>query len=110
MEWLDKIGTIPEVATRAAVVIRELDNRVGYLIEVGLGYLTLERQARTLSGGEAQRIHLASALGSVLVGTLYALDEPTVGLHAADARRLLAVLCSLRDSATRWSSSSMIRR
>jgi len=95
--WLDKIGSIPEVATRAAVVIRELRNRVGYLVEVGLGYLTVERQARTLSGGEAQRIHLASALGSVLVGTLYALDEPTVGLHAADARRLLAVLHSLRD-------------
>jgi len=95
--WLDKIGSIPEVATRAAVVIRELRNRVGYLVEVGLGYLTVERQARTLSGGEAQRIHLASALGSVLVGTLYALDDPTVGLHAADARRLLAVLHSLRD-------------
>ena len=97
VEWLDKIGTVPEVATRAAVVMRELRNRVGYLLEVGLGYLTVERQARTLSGGEAQRIHLASALGSVLVGTLYALDEPTVGLHAADARRLLAVLYSLRD-------------
>jgi len=95
--WLDKIGSMPEVATRAAVVIRELRNRVGYLVEVGLGYLTVERQARTLSGGEAQRIHLASALGSVLVRTLYALDEPTVGLHAADARRLLAVLHSLRD-------------
>src|SRR5208337_2980296 len=95
--WLDKIGSIREVAARAAVVIRELRNRVGYLVEVGLGYLTVERQARTLSGGEAQRIHLASALGSVLVGTLYALDEPTVGLHAADARRLLAVLHSLRD-------------
>jgi len=95
--WLDKISSIAEVATRAAVVMRELRNRVGYLLEVGLGYLTVERQARTLSGGEAQRIHLASALGSVLVGTLYALDEPTVGLHAADARRLLAVLYSLRD-------------
>jgi excinuclease ABC subunit A len=95
--WLGKIGSIPEVATRAAVVIRELRSRARYLAEVGLGYLTVERQARTLSGGEAQRIHLASALGSVLVGTLYALDEPTVGLHAADARRLLGVLYSLRD-------------
>ena len=92
-----KSASIAEVATRAAVVMRELRNRVGYLLEVGLGYLTVERQARTLSGGEAQRIHLASALGSVLVGTFYALDEPTVGLHAADARRLLAVLYSLRD-------------
>jgi excinuclease ABC subunit A len=95
--WLDKIGSLPDVAARAAVVMRELRNRVGYLVEVGLGYLTVERQARTLSGGEAQRIHLASALGSVLVGTLYALDEPTVGLHASDARRLLSVLRSLRD-------------
>ena len=77
--------------------MRELKNRVGYLTEVGLGYLTLERQARTLSGGEAQRIHLASALGSLLVGTLYALDEPTVGLHSSDARRLLSVLRHLRD-------------
>jgi len=78
-------------------VLRELRNRVGYLVEVGLGYLTLERQARTLSGGEAQRIHLASALGSLLVGTLYALDEPTVGRHPSDGRRLLAVLHHLRD-------------
>ncbi|HEY6417853.1 MAG TPA: excinuclease ABC subunit UvrA [Candidatus Binataceae bacterium] len=96
-EWVDQIARIPGIAERAAVVIRELRNRVGYLTEVGLGYLTLERQARTLSGGEAQRIHLASALGSLLVGTLYALDEPTVGLHASDARRLLAVLRHLRD-------------
>jgi len=97
VDWLDKIASIPEIATRAAVVMRELRNRVSYLVEVGLGYLTVERQARTLSGGEAQRIHLASALGSLLVGTLYALDEPTVGLHASDARRLLAVLHHLRD-------------
>ncbi len=97
MTWLGAIEKTPEVATRAAVVIRELRNRVGYLLDVGLGYLTIERQARTLSGGEAQRIHLASALGSLLVGTLYALDEPTVGLHASDARQLLAVLHHLRD-------------
>lgn len=87
----------PELTKRAATPLRELRNRVGYLNEVGLGYLTLERQARTLSGGEAQRIHLASALGSFLSGTLYALDEPTVGLHAADSRRLLRVLRHLRD-------------
>jgi excinuclease ABC subunit A len=95
--WLDKIARRPEISARAGVVMRELRNRVGYLLEVGLGYLTIERQARTLSGGEAQRIHLATALGSVLVGTLYALDEPTVGLHAADARKLLGVLHHLRD-------------
>ena len=96
-DWLGATETDADVAARAAVVMRELRTRVGYLLEVGLGYLTLERQGRTLSGGEAQRIHLASALGSVLVGTLYALDEPTVGLHAADARRLLGVLYRLRD-------------
>ena len=96
--WIDSHRAQPDGrGSRAAVVLRELKNRVGYLTEVGLGYLTLERQARTLSGGEAQRIHLASALGSLLSGTLYALDEPTVGLHAADARRLLAVLRHLRD-------------
>ncbi|HUO04764.1 MAG TPA: excinuclease ABC subunit UvrA [Candidatus Binataceae bacterium] len=96
-EWLGEIDGRPGVAERAATVMRELKNRAGYLTQVGLGYLTIERQARTLSGGEAQRIHLASALGSLLIGTLYALDEPTVGLHAADARRLLSVLCHLRD-------------
>ncbi len=95
--WIDELAGAPEVRARAETVLRELRNRIGYLREVGLGYLTLERQARTLSGGEAQRIHLASALGSLLTGTLYALDEPTVGLHAADTRRLLDVLRHLRD-------------
>jgi excinuclease ABC subunit A len=96
-QWLEMLAGMKSVRDRVEVVIGELRNRVGYLIDVGLGYLTLERQARTLSGGEAQRIHLASALGSLLIGTLYALDEPTVGLHAADARRLLGVLQRLRD-------------
>ncbi|HYB98324.1 MAG TPA: excinuclease ABC subunit UvrA [Candidatus Limnocylindrales bacterium] len=79
-------------AARTESVLRELRARLGYLEEVGLGYLTLDRQARTLSGGEAQRIHLAAALGSALTDTLYALDEPTVGLHPRDGRRLLKVL------------------
>jgi excinuclease ABC subunit A len=95
--WIEGLRKHKEIATRAGVLLRELGNRVGYLNEVGLGYLTLERQGRTLSGGEAQRIHLASALGSLLSGTLYALDEPTVGLHAGDSRRLLGVLRHLRD-------------
>jgi len=95
--WIERLGKKKEIAARAGVLLRELGNRVGYLNEVGLGYLTLERQGRTLSGGEAQRIHLASALGSLLSGTLYALDEPTVGLHAGDSRRLLGVLRHLRD-------------
>ena len=95
--WLEHLGGQARAAERAGVVLRELKNRVGYLDEVGLGYLTVERQARTLSGGEAQRIHLASALGSLLTATMYALDEPTVGLHAGDVRRLLGVLRHLRD-------------
>jgi excinuclease ABC subunit A len=95
--WIEVLRRKTDIVARAGVLLRELNNRVGYLNEVGLGYLTLERQGRTLSGGEAQRIHLASALGSLLSGTLYALDEPTVGLHAGDSRRLLGVLRHLRD-------------
>ncbi|MBQ9418435.1 MAG: excinuclease ABC subunit UvrA [Bacteroidales bacterium] len=76
---------------------RELHNRVGYLLEVGLGYLTLSRESRTLSGGESQRINLATSLGSSLVGSMYILDEPSVGLHSRDTERLIAVLRSLRD-------------
>lgn len=95
--WLVRLAAKPEVIERAGAVLRELQSRIGYLNEVGLGYLTIERQARTLSGGEAQRIHLASALGSLLTATLYVLDEPTVGLHASDVRRLLSVLRHLRD-------------
>jgi excinuclease ABC subunit A len=79
----------------AAPLVRELSSRLAYLEEVGLGYLTLGRQARTLSGGESQRIALASALGAQLTGTLYVLDEPSVGLHARDTHRLMKVLRKL---------------
>ncbi|HLH75362.1 MAG TPA: excinuclease ABC subunit UvrA, partial [Candidatus Binataceae bacterium] len=95
--WLEGLQLTESERARAASIVRELRSRVGYLVAVGLNYLTLERAARTLSGGEAQRIHLASALGSLLTGTLYVLDEPTVGLHARDTRRLLQVLRQLRD-------------
>jgi excinuclease ABC subunit A len=78
-------------------ILKELDARVGFLDDVGLGYLTLDRQTRTLSGGEAQRITLANSLGSRLVDTLYVLDEPTIGLHPADNDRLLRLLVRLRD-------------
>ncbi len=78
---------------------REIVNRLTYLDEVGLSYLTLERQTRTLSGGESQRINLAAALGSSLTETMYVIDEPTVGLHARDSERLLTVLRRLRNAA-----------
>ena len=90
--FVARLDLSASTAARTDSVLRELKARLGYLEEVGLGYLTLDRQARTLSGGEAQRIHLASALGSALTDTLYALDEPTVGLHPRDGRRLLGVL------------------
>lgn len=78
-------------------IMIELTTRLGCLLDVGLGYLTLDRQAKTLSGGETQRINLATALGSSLVGSLYILDEPTVGLHPVDTGRLIRVLLRLRD-------------
>ncbi|MEB3287800.1 MAG: excinuclease ABC subunit UvrA [Vampirovibrionales bacterium] len=78
-------------------LLQEIENRLDYLNRIGLSYLTLSRQARTLSGGESQRIHLSSALGSRLTDTLYVLDEPTVGLHARDTDRLLGILRALRD-------------
>ncbi len=77
---------------------REIVNRLTYLDEVGLSYLTLDRQTRTLSGGESQRINLAAALGSSLTETMYVIDEPTVGLHARDSERLLAVLRRLHNA------------
>jgi excinuclease ABC subunit A len=81
----------------ASTILRELVSRLEFLCEVGLGYLTLDRQTRTLSGGEAQRISLANALGSRLVDALYVLDEPTIGLHPADNDRLLRLLVRLRE-------------
>ena len=82
----------------AALILDQLAARLGFLRDVGLGYLTLDRQTRTLSGGEAQRIALANALGSRLVDTLYVLDEPSIGLHPRDTDRLLSLLRRLRDA------------
>lgn len=79
------------------VVIREIMNRLQFMLDVGIEYLTLDRRANTLSGGEAQRIRLASQLGSGLVGALYVLDEPTIGLHQRDNDKLIATLKNLRD-------------
>jgi excinuclease ABC subunit A len=81
----------------ADTVLEEIRSRLKYLYKVGLEYLTLDRLASTLSGGESQRIQLATSLGSNLVGALYVLDEPSIGLHARDTRRLIEILGSLRD-------------
>ena len=93
--WFERLHLAPEDEEKAEVLLREIRNRLAYLDDVGLDYLTLDRQTRTLSGGEAQRINLASALGSSLTNTLYVLDEPTVGLHARDTQRLIGILRSL---------------
>src|SRR5262249_13960859 len=81
----------------AGELLREIRNRLQFLVDVGLEYLTLNRSAPTLSGGEAQRIRLASQIGSGLTGVLYVLDEPTIGLHPRDNRRLIKALAHLRD-------------
>ena len=83
--------------TIAERVIKEISERLSFLVNVGLDYLTLNRSATTLSGGEAQRIRLATQVGSRLVGVLYVLDEPSIGLHARDNARLLETLKGLRD-------------
>jgi len=82
----------------ADLVLREIRTRLGYLCEVGLGYLTLDRQSRTLSGGEVQRINLTTALGTSLVNTLFVLDEPSIGLHPRDMGRVIGVMQRLRDA------------
>src|SRR5262245_12443189 len=81
----------------AEKVLKEIRRRLSFLADVGLDYLTLDRLSSTLSGGEAQRINLATSLGSALVGTLYVLDEPSIGLHSRDNQRLIAILRQLRD-------------
>ncbi|MEN9765430.1 MAG: hypothetical protein RL397_1385 [Pseudomonadota bacterium] len=86
------------VQAAAQLVIREMSARLGFCREVGLGYLTLDRQSRTLSGGEVQRINLTTALGTSLVNTLFVLDEPSIGLHSRDLQRLVGVMHRLRDA------------
>jgi excinuclease ABC subunit A len=95
--FFDELALSETEQARLSSILSELRSRVRYMNDVGLDYLTLSRPARTLSGGESQRIGLASALGGALTGTLYVLDEPTIGLHAIDTRRLLGILRRLAD-------------
>ena len=95
--WLDRIPLAPAEIERSKRLLELLRTRVATVEAVGLGYMGLERQMRTLSGGEAQRIQLATALGGGLTASLYVLDEPSIGLHAQDMERLLAVLRAIRD-------------
>ena len=98
LEFFEKLTTSHVVNLEvASAPIREIKNRLKFMIDVGLEYLTLNRRAGTLSGGEAQRIRLASQIGSRLTGTLYILDEPTIGLHQRDNAKLISTLHDLRD-------------
>jgi len=97
-EWLDALTLSPFDQQVADAILREARDRVRFLRDVGLDYLSLNRATRTLSGGEAQRIGLANSLGSQLVDTLYVLDEPSIGLHPRDMSRLLGLLQRLRDA------------
>jgi len=96
-EWFDGLELSEFEKSVASQILYEIRKRLKYLDEVGLDYLTLDRLTNTLSGGEAQRINLANALGSSLIGSLYVLDEPTIGLHPRDNDRLIRILQSLRD-------------
>ncbi|MDH3286333.1 MAG: excinuclease ABC subunit UvrA [Betaproteobacteria bacterium] len=96
--FFDRV-TLPSPLDEAAeLLLDEIRARFGYLVEVGLGYLTLDRQSRTLSGGEVQRINLTTALGTSLVNTLFVLDEPSIGLHPRDMGRVIGVMQRLRDA------------
>ena len=96
-DFFDKLKLSKKDQEISKSVIREITSRLRFMLNVGLDYLTLDRRANTLSGGEAQRIRLASQLGSGLVGALYVLDEPTIGLHQRDNERLIKTLLNLRD-------------
>ena len=96
-DFFESLELTESQKTVAADILKEIDSRFIYLMDVGLDYLTLDRQSKTLSGGEAQHINLSTVLGAGLTGTLYVLDEPTIGLHARDTDRLLKVLRKLRS-------------
>ena len=96
-QWFDQLTLSPIEQQTADMLLKEIRSRLQFMQDVGLGYLTLNRMSSTLSGGESQRITLAKSLGSSLVGSLYVLDEPSIGLHPRDTERLIKVLRELRD-------------
>lgn len=96
-DWFDKLVLTEHEEKVAKRLLTEINNRIQFLINVGLGYLTLNRRSNTLSGGESQRVNLATSLGSSLVGSLYILDEPSIGLHCRDTQRLINVLKDLQS-------------
>ncbi len=96
-KWFDHLRLSKSEAETARRLLSEINRRLQILLDVGLGYLTLDRESRTLSGGESQRINLVTSLGSSLVGSLYILDEPSIGLHSRDTNRLISVLRGLRE-------------
>ena len=97
LPWVENLKLSEHEEKIAKRILTEIRNRLQYLLDVGLGYLTLNRPSNSLSGGESQRINLATSLGSSLVGSLYILDEPSIGLHSRDTERLIKVLKQLRD-------------
>ena len=97
LAWVDKLTLTEQQMRIAGRILKEIKSRLGFLQSVGLGYLTLARAAATLSGGESQRIRLATQIGSSLMGVLYILDEPSIGLHQRDNDKLLGTLRNLRD-------------
>lgn len=97
LQWVDQLELTHQQHLIADRILKEIKSRLGFLQSVGLGYLTLSRSAGTLSGGESQRIRLATQIGSSLMGVLYILDEPSIGLHQRDNDKLLATLKNLRD-------------
>lgn len=97
LHWLDALRLTEKEQTIAHQILKEIRNRLQFLVDVGLDYLTLDREASTLAGGEAQRIRLATQVGSGLTGVLYILDEPSIGLHPRDNKRLIETLKKLRD-------------
>ena len=96
-KWFEELKLTDNDATIGKRLLTEIKNRINFLVEIGLGYLTLNRQSNTLSGGESQRINLTTSLGSSLVGSLYILDEPSIGLHSRDTFKLIHVLKELQS-------------